>query len=223
MQIFMVDDEQQQLELALAAVSANDTSLAISVLYQAYGKRLKNMIALRLDRRLAGRVDPEDILQDAFIVIINKLPQFGRNCEIPLFLWMRAIVQERIIATRRRHLIADKRDARRECNGVVAQNSNENSTTTAQVLLSDESSISGQMIRAEQHDQLEAALACLEGIDREIILLRIYENLTNQEVALILNIESSAASKRFLRATDRLGEILRSRPGCDSALFSPGS
>lgn len=74
-------------------------------------------------------------------------------------------------------------------------------------------------MRAEQHDQLASALAGLEDIDHEIILLRIYENLTNQEVALTLNIESSAASKSFLRAMDRLGEILRSFPGCDSALF----
>ncbi len=98
-------------------------------------------------------------------------------------------------------------------------NPNESAWSLAQVLLSNDTSISGRAIRAEQHDQLATALACLESIDHEIILLRIYENLSNQEVAQSLNIETSATSKRYLWAMDRQGEILRAFPGCDSALF----
>jgi RNA polymerase sigma-70 factor, ECF subfamily len=86
--------------------------------------------------------------------------------------------------------------------------------------LSNENSISGRAIRAEKHDQLAVALRCLEAIDHETILLRIYENMTNQEVAAALDIDSSAVSKGFLRAMDRLANILRYFPGCDSALFA---
>jgi RNA polymerase sigma-70 factor (ECF subfamily) len=214
----MSDEEQQQVQHALAAIVENDSSKAVSVLYQAYGERLAKMIALRLDQRLAGRVDPTDILQDSFIDIIKKLPQYNQERQVPLFIWMRTIVQERIVATHRLHLNTEKRDARREAVLNLAQNSNDSAYSLAHVLLSNDTSISGRVIRAEQHEQLASALACLEEIDHEIILLRIYENLTNQEVAATLNIEASAASKRFLRAMDRLGEILRSFPACDSAL-----
>ncbi|MBL8890081.1 MAG: sigma-70 family RNA polymerase sigma factor [Planctomycetaceae bacterium] len=215
----MPDNERLLVETVRSAIAANDSNTAISALFEAYGERLTKMIAIRLDPRLAGRIDPADVLQDAFIDVIKKLPQYDLDCQIPLYIWMRTIVQERIVATHRRHLNTEKRDARLERDRVYAANPDESAWSLAQVLLSNDTSISGRVIRAEQHDQLATALTCLEPIDHEIILLRIFENLTNLEVAQSLQIETSAASKRFLRAMDRLGEILRSFPGCQSSLI----
>ena len=215
----MPDNEPFLIETVRSAIAANDSNTAISALFAAYGDRFSKMIALRLDPRLAGRIDPADVLQDAFIDVIKKLPQYDQDRQIPLYIWMRTIVQERIVATHRVHLNTEKRDARLERDRAYAPNPDESAWSLAQVLLSNDTSISGRAIRSEQHDQLAAALASLDPIDHEIILLRIYENLTNVEVAQSLHIETSAASKRFLRAMDRLGEILRSFPGCQSSLF----
>lgn len=213
------NDEQHAMETVRAAIASNDPNSAISALYAAYGERLTKMISVRLDQRLTGRIDPADVLQDAFIDVIKKLPQYDQDRQIPLYIWMRTIVQERIVATHRLHLNTEKRDARLERDRAHAPNPDESAWSLAQVLLSNDTSISGRAIRSEQHDQLATALACLEPIDHEIILLRIYENLSNVEVAQSLHIETSAASKRFLRAMDRLGDILRSFPGCQSSLF----
>ena len=215
----MPDNEPFLIETVRSAIAANDSNTAISALFAAYGDRFSKMIALRLDPRLAGRIDPADVLQDAFIDVIKKLPQYDQDRQIPLYIWMRTIVQERIVATHRVHLNTEKRDARLERDRAYAPNPDESAWSLAQVLLSNDTSISGRAIRSEQHDQLATALASLDPIDHEIILLRIYENLTNVEVAQSLHIETSAASKRFLRAMDRLGEILRSFPGCQSSLF----
>ncbi len=215
----MPDNEQLLVETVRSAIAANDSNTAISALFEAYGDRFSKMIALRLDPRLAGRIDPADVLQDAFIDVNKKLPQYDQDRQVPLFIWMRTIVQERIVATHRLHLNTEKRDARLEKNIVRAPNPDESAWSLAHVLLSNDTSISGRAIRSEQHDQLATALASLDPIDHEIILLRIYENLSNVEVAQSLNIETSAASKRFLRAMDRLGEILRSFPGCQTSLF----
>ncbi len=85
----MPDNEQLLVEIVRSAIAANDSNTAISALFEAFGERLLKMIALRLDHRLAGRIDPSDVLQDAFIDVIKKLTQYDQVRQVPLFIWIR--------------------------------------------------------------------------------------------------------------------------------------
>jgi RNA polymerase sigma-70 factor (ECF subfamily) len=192
--------------------SAGEKSSAIQVLHSLYGERLKQQIMVRLDRRLAGRVDPDDVLQEAFVDIMARLGNFQPERNVPLFQWLRMIVQERIIATHRRHLLTGKRDARREQGWRGDGASDESAHSLADLILVDDTSPSGRVLREERLSRLAAALEEITLTDREIILMRVYENLSNDDTAEALGIEPEAAKKRLTRAIRRLGELLRAAP-----------
>lgn len=208
----MSDENCESDDRALAAWQAGDTTTAIQTLHQRYGDRLRQQIAVRLDRRLASRVDPEDVLQEAFLDVLAKLGNFQKERQVPLFHWLRMIVQERIIATHRVHLVAEIRDVRREEIGGAGGSGVDSALTLANLLLNNDTSASGKFIREERHQKLSQALQEIAPADREIILLRVYENFSNEEAAISLNIEAAAASKRFVRAMQRLSAILKTFP-----------
>lgn len=197
---------------ALEHLSAGDASAAVQVLHSRFGERLKQQIIVRLDRRLAGRVDPDDVLQEAFVDIMARLGNFQPERNVPLFQWLRMIVQERIIATHRRHLLTGKRDARREQAGYGDGTGDESAHSLADMILVDDTSPSGRVVRQERLSKLAKALEEIAPIDREIILMRVYENLPNDNAAEALGIEPEAAKKRLTRAIRRLGELLRAAP-----------
>src|SRR5690242_19446740 len=87
---------------------------ALAELFSCYRGRLRQMIRLRLDRRLQGRVDPSDVLQDAYIDMAKRLPEYEGRAEIPFFVWLRLVVGERLLRVHRHHLGAAMRDATRE-------------------------------------------------------------------------------------------------------------
>ena len=206
----MSDDNCEPDARALAAWQAGDTTTAIQTLHQLYGARLRQQIAVRLDRRLASRVDPEDVLQEAFLDVMAKLGNYQKERNVPLFHWLRMIVQERIIATHRVHLVAEIRDVRRE--EIGGAGSVDSVLTLADLLLNNDTSASGKFFREERHKKLSQALEEIAPADREIILLRVYENFSNEEAAISLSIEPAAASKRFVRAMQRLSAILKAFP-----------
>jgi RNA polymerase sigma-70 factor (ECF subfamily) len=186
---------------------------AVTELFDRYRKRLKQMIRLRLDRRLQGRVDPSDVLQDAYIDLTEQLPSYFARPEMPFFLWLRLVAGQRLMRVHRRHLGAAMRDAGREVSlykGALPQAS---SVSLAAQLLGRFTSASQAAVRAERQLQLQAAINGMEEIDREIIALRHFEELSNGEVAEILGLSKAAASNRYIRAMVRLQAILESLPG----------
>jgi RNA polymerase sigma-70 factor, ECF subfamily len=186
---------------------------ALSKLLGRHRERLRRMVALRLDRRLQGRVDPSDIIQEAYLDAARRLPEFHRCPTLPFFLWLRMLAGQRLVDEHRKHLGAAARDAGREISlyrGALPETS---SAALAANLLGRLTTPSQAAIRAERKIRLQEALNSLESIDREVLALRHFEELSNGEAAAVLGLDKSAASKRYARALIRLKEILASMPG----------
>jgi RNA polymerase sigma-70 factor (ECF subfamily) len=177
-----------------------------------YRDRLRRMVALRLDRRLQGRVDASDVIQEAMLDASRRLAEYRRNPTMPFFLWLRYFTGQRLVEQHRRHLGAQGRDAGREISlyrGAMPE------TTTAALaaqLLGRFTSPSQAAQRAERKIRLQESLNNLDPLDREILALRHFEQLSNGEAAEVLGLDKSAASKRYARALVRLKDILASRP-----------
>jgi RNA polymerase sigma-70 factor (ECF subfamily) len=188
-------------------------SQALSELLTRYRDRLRWMVRLRLSRRLQGRVDPSDVIQEAYLEISKNLPEYLRDPKMPFFLWLRYITGQKLIAMHRRHLGAQMRDADQEVSLYRGALPEANSVSLAAHLLGHLTSASRAAIRAEEQVQVQDALNSLEPIDREILALRHFEMLSNEETAQVLGIKKSAASNRYMRALRRMKGILAAIPG----------
>jgi RNA polymerase sigma-70 factor (ECF subfamily) len=165
-------------------------------------------VRFRLDRRLHGRVDPDDILQEAYLAAAQRVEHFLENQSMSLFVWLRLVVSQTLIDVQRRHLGAQMRDAGREVCIHAGHGRHATSVSLAGYLVGHLTSPSRAAMRAEMSDRLEAALETMDPIDREVLALRHFEELSNCEVAEVLGIQQKAASIRYVRAIKRLGEIL---------------
>jgi RNA polymerase sigma-70 factor (ECF subfamily) len=181
-------------------------------------ERLRRMVALRMDRRLQGRIDPSDVIQEAHIEAMTRFPEYLREPKLPFFLWLRLIVGQRLTLLHRRHLGAHVRDAGREIglyHGALPQAT---SAALAARLLGRLTQPSQAAVRAERKIRIQTALNAMDPLDREILALRHFEQLTNGEAAQALGLSKSTASKRYVRALDRLREILTAGQGGFSEL-----
>jgi RNA polymerase sigma-70 factor (ECF subfamily) len=187
---------------------------AAGELFAAYRDRLKKMVRLRLDRRLRGRLDDSDVLQEAFLDIQKKADEFAARA-MPAYLWMRLITAERLLVVHRHHLGAAMRDAGQEVS--IHRGGTPAATThsLANLLLGRLTSPTQAAIRAERQLRLQEALNGMDPIDREILALRHFEELSNAESAAVLGLTKQAASNRYIRALKRLKEILSALPGID--------
>ncbi|MCA8968305.1 MAG: sigma-70 family RNA polymerase sigma factor [Planctomycetes bacterium] len=198
-------------ELIERAKAGDATALAH--LFEGYRARLRKLVDLRLDRRLAGRVDPSDVLQEAFIDLAQKLPTYDRRRDLQFFLWLRLVTGERLAEIHRRHLGTKKRDAALEVSLYRGSMPTAESVTLAHSLFGRFSSPSHGAMRAEIQIQLQDVLNAMEPIDREVLVLRHFEELTNDEAAAVLGLKKTAASNRYMRALGRLREALVRMPG----------
>jgi RNA polymerase sigma-70 factor (ECF subfamily) len=183
------------------------------LLVERHRDRLRRMVALRLDRRLQGRVAPSDVLQEACLDASRRLADYAREPVMPFFLWLRTLVGQKLLDQHRRHLGAAARDAGREVSLYRGAMPETTSAALAAQLLGRLTSPSQAAIRAERKIRLQEALNSLEPFDREILALRHFEELSNSEAALVLGLDKSAASKRYARALVRLKNILAALPG----------
>jgi RNA polymerase sigma-70 factor, ECF subfamily len=168
-----------------------------------YYERLTRMAAVRLDRRLAPRVDPADVVQEAMLEASRDLFDYFRDRPLPFHAWLRQYVEQRISKLHRHHLGTQRRSVRREEPG--DWHLPEASTRLlADRLVDRESSPSGRIQREELRQRIQAALALLRERDREVVVLRHLEQLSTAETAEVLGITESAVKKRHLRALERL-------------------
>jgi RNA polymerase sigma-70 factor (ECF subfamily) len=175
--------------------------------------RLRRMVRLRLDRRLQGRVDPSDVLQEAHIEVAKRAKEYVADPAMPAFLWLRWITGERLLAIHRKHLGAQIRDANLEVSlhrGALPQAT---SVSLAELLLGRLTSPTRAARRAEMQVRLQDVLNTMDPIDREVLTLRHFEELSNGETARVLGLTKSAASNRYMRALLRLKETLSGMPG----------
>jgi len=176
-------------------------------------ERLRRMVALRMDRRLQGRVDPSDVIQEAHIEAMTRLPEYLRESNLPFFLWLRLIVGQRLTLLHRRHLGAQGRDAGREIGLYHGALPEATSAALAARLLGHVTQPSEAAVRAERKIRIQTALNAMDQLDREILALRHFEQLSNGEAAQALGLSKSTASKRYVRALSRLKEILTAGRG----------
>ena len=186
---------------------------ALAALFMQHRERLKRMIHVRLDRRVAGRIDPSDVLQEAYMDASRRLEEYLAKPSMPLFLWLRFLTGQRLMAIHRRHLGTQKRDPRQEVALGRGGMPRADSASLSIELLGRLTTPSRAAMRGEMQARLEDMLTRLDPLDREILALRHYEELTNNETAEELGVTPAAASKRYIRALERLRAVLASVPG----------
>jgi RNA polymerase sigma-70 factor (ECF subfamily) len=202
-----LNSEHETTSSRIARVRAGDTQALVAAFDQ-YRSRLAKTIYFRMDQRLAGRLDPDDILQEAYISAAERCAHIEGDTESALFVWLRLIVVQTLVDMHRRHLGAQMRDAGREI--PLHQRSPSESTclSMTRYLAASVTSPSLAMRRSEFAEQLHRALDRMDPLDREVLALRHFEELTNQEIAEVLGIQQKAASIRYVRALRRLKAIL---------------
>lgn len=187
--------------------------------------RLQRMVELRMDARLRARIGASDVLQDAFLEIGARLEDWLADPSMPFPLWVRFLTAQRLAQAHRFHLGAQRRAAGREQKGGGPEVS---VATMAEWLADGRTTPTQGAVQRELRAQLESAIAALEPMDREVLALRHFEEFTNAEVAASLGIEVQAASKRYVRALERLRTVMESagapftEAGGDSAGGSGG-
>ena len=175
-------------------------SAALGPLFEAHRQRLGRMVTFRLDPRLVGRIDPDDVLQDTFVDAEKRLQAF-RDDDKPFLVWIRLIAQQTMVDLHRKHLGTRMRAADKEI--AAAQ-----SGVISGLFVGATTSPSRVMMREEARAKIEAALQEMDEIDREVLLLRHFEDLSNKEVSAVLQIQENAASNRYVRALGRLRGLL---------------
>jgi RNA polymerase sigma-70 factor (ECF subfamily) len=199
-------DESADVRALLDRLQAGD-QLALGELFSRYRDRLGRMIQFRLDGRLRGRVAASDVLQEAYLDALKRLPHYQAATDMPFLIWLRWVTMQRLVEVHRQHLGARKRDAGREVAFDPRASVAASSDKIAE-FVGDLTSPSQAAERAEAMDQLRTALDGLDPIDREVLALRHFEELSNQEAAAVLGIQPAAASKRYVRALERLKGVL---------------
>jgi RNA polymerase sigma-70 factor, ECF subfamily len=172
-------------------------------------ERLKQMVAVHLDHRLAARVDPSDVVQEALFDAAQGLDEYLRQRPVPFYPWLRQLAWERLIDLNRRHLHAQRRSVKRE-EPLALHLSDESAQQLAERVLARQSSPSNQAIRSELRARIRAALDRLGQRDREVLVLRHLEQLSTRETASVLGISEGSVKTRHLRALERLRTLLES-------------
>jgi RNA polymerase sigma-70 factor (ECF subfamily) len=188
-------------------------SEARNALLARYRDRLHRMVEMRLDTRLHARLDAADVVQEAYVEVVTRLDEYLRDPKLPFFLWLRLVVGDRLMKLHRHHLGTQMRDAGREVSLYRGALPAASSAALAAQLLGKHTSPTQAALRAERILRVQEALNALDPMDREILSLRHFEELTAGETAQVLGIAESAAAKRYFRALRRLKDILAAMPG----------
>jgi RNA polymerase sigma-70 factor (ECF subfamily) len=202
------DEVRQRLRAGGAALLAE--------LFAARRDRLRRLIGWRLDPRLKGRLDASDVLQEVFLDAQKRLPEFLDKPGLPFDIWLRLLTGRRLVELHRQHVEARRRSAGQEVS--LDGWAFASAPSLAAQLVGHLTSPSQAAARAETAARLTQALEGMDAIDREILILRHFDELGNNEAALLLGLQKAAASNRYVRALRRLREILAGTDGLEGAL-----
>ena len=186
---------------------------ALAGLFDRYRDRLRRMVELRIDARVRARLDASDVLQEAFLDVARDLDAYLADPKLPPLLWMRLHVGRRLTTLHRQHLGAKMRDAGMEISLYRDALPEASSAALASMLLGKHTSPTQAAQRAERLLRVQEALNTLDPIDREILALRHFEQLSRSETADVLGISQEAGAKRYFRALKRLKDVLSAMPG----------
>jgi RNA polymerase sigma-70 factor, ECF subfamily len=204
--VSMAETPENFEQIVQRASDGDGTALGLA--FQLFRGRLKQAVRMRMDPRIAGRIDPSDVVQEAYLDASRRLPEFVAQKTMPLFLWFRLLTNQRLIVLHRRHFGAHMRDATKEQSLISPNHVPTSSIWLANQLLDRHESPSSAAMRGELRQTLQDTLDRMEALDREVLAMRHFELLTNQEIAQSLGITKAAASNRYIRALKRMKEIL---------------
>jgi RNA polymerase sigma-70 factor, ECF subfamily len=195
--------------LLQAAGSGQDTW---GELLERHRQRLERMVALRMDKRLAMRLDPADVVQETLAEAVVKLPAYMRDEPLPFYPWLRQLALDLLTELHRRHVSARMRTVTLE-ERWCPEFSNDSVVQLADRLLGRTSSPSTRLIRKEECERVRAALGRLASPDREVLVMRHLEQLPLADIAAVLGVTEGTTGKRHLRALERLRALLADTPG----------
>ena len=191
----------------LLAKAKQGEPAAVDQLLARHREPVRRMIDMRLDRAIARRVDASDIAQEVLLEASRRLRDYLRRPDLPFHLWLRHIARDHIIDAHRRHRLAQRRSVDRE-KALQAGSPDDSSIELIAQLIDRELTPATAALRRELQKRFQTVLATLDEDDREIILMRHFEQLSNQEVAAALGLTEPAASMRYLRALRKMRESL---------------
>ena len=194
-------------ETLLSEAKAGDLS-AINQLMSLHQGSLHQMVRMRLDKRIQRRVDVSDVVQDVLVEASRRLKTYLESPVLPFHLWLRQIAKDRMIDSYRRHRVSAKRSVDREEQMNAPRHSDRSSLDLAGLLMDKGVNPEDDAVRKEMAEKVRASIALLPDRDAEVINMRHYDNLSNQQISDLLELNEPAASMRYLRAICRLREIL---------------
>jgi RNA polymerase sigma-70 factor (ECF subfamily) len=204
----MVEESNDKSELEQLKAEGNN---ALARIYASYQERLERIVVFRMDSRIRRRIDAADVLQEAYLEMDRRLPNYVADPKVSVLIWMRQRVLQKLIDMQREQF-RDKRDINKEQQPAANWNSGNTSLSVNAFLAASITSPSQFLIRNEDVLQLQSAMDSLSEIDREVIALRHFEQLTNQQVAEVLSLSTTAASNRYIRALTRLSDSVVTHP-----------
>lgn len=186
---------------------------ALAAVFAVHRDRLWRIVTFRLDSRMRGRVDADDVLQEVYLNAERRIAHVIEDAPDGLFVWFRMLVAQTLAEVHRRHLGTQRRDPMREQSLSGGYSADATSFSISSHLFGHLTSPSQAALRKELSEQLEFALGSMEELDREVLALRHFEELSNRETAQALGLTEQAASARYVRALTRLQHILKAIPG----------
>ncbi len=198
--------DETQTDQLLQQVMQGDEE-ARSQLFEKYRRRLRRLVAVRLDPRVASRVSPSDIVQETLIDASRRLHDFLVERPLPFFPWLRRLTEDRLVEAYRKHVQAQRRSVDREAKPLPSM-TDASSTRLAEHFIDSGSRPSGRLLRAERADLLHQMLLQLRAYDREVLIMRYLEDLEFAEIAATLGITENAVKIRHFRAIQRIGQIM---------------
>jgi RNA polymerase sigma-70 factor (ECF subfamily) len=199
----MIPEDSETTELLTRAGDGDHS--AVEQLLARHRDRLRRMVAVRMDDRLAARVDPSDVVQETLAMAAHRLSEYLRRPPLPFYPWLRQIACNRLADLCRRHIQVGKRSVRREEQLGLSDAS---ALQLADRVVARGSSPLKRLLREELRARVRAALAALPTMDREILILRHLEQLSFAESAVVLGISETAAKQRHVRALRRIRRLL---------------
>jgi RNA polymerase sigma-70 factor (ECF subfamily) len=204
-------DSRSDLDLLDSARSGDLGALA--VLVERHRDRLERMVGLRVDRGLQGRVDPADVVQEAYLAVRGKFPHYSADPHLPFFQWLRLEVGQKLVDVHHRQLGTRMCDAGQEVSLHRGSLPPLTSLSLAEHLLGKLTTPSHAALRAGLKVRVQEALNSMDPYEREVLILRHFENLSKAEAAQVLGIKPTAAVNRYVRALKRLKDVFQGMPG----------
>lgn len=200
------------MDEGLLAAGASARPALLNDLLTRHRPRLVRMVRVRMHPQVRARLDPSDVIQEAYLEAARRIEEYVDEPRVPFFVWLRRMTGQRLQKTHRYHLDAQRRDVRRQTRDADRPVPEASVVAMVDLLTADDTTPTRGAARAELRERIVELLDELGEIDREVLCMRHFEELTNEEVAAELGLGKHAASKRYIRALKRLRTLLDEDP-----------